>query len=97
MSGSVTTEMTELIAVRVMLRATSPRKRWLNRLVVAPGDDASSIMPMPSSGLTSKASTRPKQTAGRATSRHASATATAFGDDAWRRGLMDIGHDPLKP
>lgn len=28
-SGSETTAMTELIAVRVMLRATSPRKRWL--------------------------------------------------------------------
>ncbi|CAA9377482.1 DUF3140 domain-containing protein [uncultured Nocardioides sp.] len=22
---------------------------------------------------------------------------SAVGDDAWRRGLMDIGHDPLKP
>ena len=29
MSGSVTTASTELIAVSVMLSATSPRKRWL--------------------------------------------------------------------
>ena len=38
-----------------MLRATSPRNRWLKRLaVVPPGDAASSIMPMPSSGGRSK-------------------------------------------
>ena len=47
--GRVTTEITELTAVRVMLSATSPRKRWLKRLaVVPPGDAASSIIPIPS-------------------------------------------------
>jgi len=69
MSGSVPIASTVLIAVRVMLRATSPRNRWLNRLaVVPPGDAASSIMPMPSSGGRSKAITSPKQITGRSTS-----------------------------
>ena len=50
-SGSVNSATTELIAVSVMLSATSPRNRWLNRLaLVPPGDAASSIMPMPEEG-----------------------------------------------
>lgn len=36
MIGMVMAASTELIAVSVMLRATSPRKRWLNRLAVVP-------------------------------------------------------------
>ena len=80
MSGSVTTAMTVLMAVRVMLRATSPRKRWLNRLaVVPPGDAASSIMPMPSRAGRSKSTTSPKQIAGSSRIWQPSATATAFG------------------
>ena len=74
MIGSVTIAMTELIAVSVTLSATSPRNRWLNRLaVVPPGEAASSIMPMPSSGGRSNSSTSPKQIAGSRTSWQASA------------------------
>ena len=79
-SGRVAIEMIELTAVRVMLSATSPRNRWLNRLaVVPPGDAASSSIPMPSSGSRSKRSTSPKHTAGSSTIWQLSATTTARG------------------
>jgi hypothetical protein len=65
MIGSVKIAMIELIAVRVTLSATSPWKRWLNRLaLVPPGEAASSSMPMPSSGGRSSSTTSPKHTAG---------------------------------
>ena len=45
---SVTTAITEFTAVKVMLRATSPLARWLNRFaVVPPGAAASSISKAP--------------------------------------------------
>ena len=87
--------MIELIAVRVMLSATSPRKRWLKRLaVVPPGDAASSIMPMPSSGGRSKSTTRPKQTTGSSTSWQPSATATALGARPTRRKSARVRSRP---
>lgn len=85
MSGRVTTAMTVLMAVSVMLSATSPRNRWLKRFaVVPPGEAASSSMPMPSRAGRSKSTTSPKQITGRRTTWHASATATAFGARATR-------------
>ena len=93
--GRVTTEITELTAVRVMLSATSPRNRWLNRLaVVPPGDAASSIIPIPSNAGRSASTTRPKQTRGRRTSWQASATATALGCFATRRKSSDVRPRP---
>ena len=65
MSGRVNSAISELIAVRVMFRATSPWKRWLNRFaLVPPGEAASSSMPIPSSAGRSSSTTRPKQIAG---------------------------------
>ena len=79
-TGSVTTAISELTAVSVMFRATSPRNRWLKRFaVVPPGEAASSSMPTASSGGRSKASTSPKQTAGSTSSCSASAMTTALG------------------
>jgi hypothetical protein len=79
-SGSVPIAIRVLTAVRLMLRATSPRNRWLKRFaVVPPGDAASSIIPMPSSGGRSKSTTSPKHTSGSSTSWQASATTAAFG------------------
>ena len=79
-TGRVTTATSEFTAVSVMLRATSPRNRWLNRLaVVPPGEAASSSRPTASSGGRSKASTRPKQIAGRTSSCRARAMTTALG------------------
>ncbi len=50
-SGNVSTDSTELIAVSVMFSAMSPRNRWLYRLaVVPPGEAASSIIPTASTG-----------------------------------------------
>ncbi|SLB11834.1 Uncharacterised protein [Mycobacteroides abscessus subsp. abscessus] len=61
----MTTAITELTAVSVTLRATSPRNRWLNRFaVVPPGDAARSIMPTASSGSRSNNVTNPKAAAG---------------------------------
>ena len=95
MIGSVTTEITELTAVSVMLSATSPRNRWLNRLaVVPPGDDASNIIPIPSNAGRSTSTTRPKQTTGKRTSWQASATATALGCCATRRKSPDVRPRP---
>ena len=94
-SGSVTIAMTELTAVRVTLRATSPRNRWLNRFaLVPPGDAASSISPTASSGGRSKSLTSPKQTTGSRTSWQASATATARGCRATRRKSSGVSESP---
>ncbi len=85
-TGIVTAASTELIAVSVMLSATSPRKRWLNRLaVVPPGEAASSITPTASSGSRSKVTTRPKAMTGRTSTCSPSATITARGVRATRR------------
>ena len=94
-SGRVTTEITELTAVSVMLRATSPRNRWLKRLaVVPPGDAASSIIPIPSRGGRSKSTTSPKQRIGSSTSWQASAIATARGCRPTRRKSSVVRSSP---
>ena len=93
--GRVTIEMIELTAVRLMLRATSPWNRWLIRLaVVPPGDAASSIIPMPSTGGRSASTTSPKQTAGSSTSWQASATAITFGRCPTRRKSSPLSPRP---
>ena len=72
--------MTELIAVRLMFSATSPRNRWLYRLaVVPPGEAASSIIPTASTGGRLNSITSPKHTSGSRINWHANATATALG------------------
>ena len=93
--GRVTTEITEFTAVRVMLSATSPRNRWLNRLaVVPPGEAASSIMPMPSRAGRSARTTSPKQISGSSTSWQPRATATALGCWATRRKSAPVRPSP---
>jgi hypothetical protein len=94
-SGSVKSAMTELIAVSVMFSATSPRNRWLNRLaLVPPGEAASSIIPMPSSGGRSKSTTRPKHTAGSSRSWQARAVTTARGARPIRRKSPGVRSRP---
>ena len=66
MIGSVTSESTLFTAVSVMLRATSPRARWLNRFAVAPpGEAASSMSPTASSGGSENPSAMNRHTNGR--------------------------------
>lgn len=79
-SGSVNTASTELIAVSVMLSATSPPARWLKRFAdVPPGDATSSIMPTASTPLSPNASTSPRQIAGRMITWQVSAMTAALG------------------
>ncbi len=95
MSGIVKAARTELIAVRLTLRATSPWKRWLNRLaVVPPGEAASSITPTARSGSRSKATTRPNAMTGSTSTCSTSATATARGVRATRRKSSTVKERP---
>ena len=81
-SGRVSTARNELMAVTVMLRATSPRKMWLNRLAdVPPGEAASSIMPTHRIGDRPSRSTSPKHSTGNTNGREVSADIGSFGND----------------
>ena len=79
--GRVKTEITELMAVRVMLSATSARAMWLNKLaVVPPGAAARSIIPTAISPGSPNRITSPKQIPGKTSNCTASAVIAAFGN-----------------
>ncbi len=90
-SGSVSRASRLLMAVSVMLSATSPRAMWLNRLAVTPpGEAASSTRPSASSPGSLKARHSPMATGGSSRVCTTSATATARGNCSTRRKSASV-------
>ncbi|MNQ77395.1 hypothetical protein D3C85_922600 [compost metagenome] len=79
-NGMVRIAMTELTAVKVTFRATSPWARWLYKLaVVPPGEAASSIKPTARAGARPNPLVIRKQISGSTSSWHTRPTSTGFG------------------